>query len=278
MLHCSRTGSKVIITGWTFSIRGTLTTCSALIYEQAAVQQSPWGSNLTSNMLKAVLIAVFLTALGGCSSQVTVNAPTIPDPLVDRIPISVAVKFPVEFEHFVHQENVIGKEKWTIDLGRSNILLFTKLFDAMFDEFTVVDTSVDPRDLPIDAWIEPSIDAFEFSVPSQSQTPSFAVWIRYRIKIFDSQGNQFANWPISAYGKSLTTTMGGDNALRRAAVLAMRDAAALVIMQMDSATGISSLNREPLSSAAASPGPEPPNTMVEETQTTAAEDTTDETG
>jgi len=248
------------------------------------VQQSPWGrGNLTSKMLKAILIAVFLTALGGCSSQVTVNAPTIPDPLVDRIPISVAVKFPDEFEHYVHQEQVLGKEKWTIDLGRSNTLLFTKLFDAMFDEFMVVDNSVDPRDLAIDAWIEPSIDAFEFSVPSQSQTPSFAVWIRYRIKIFDSGGNQFANWPISAYGKSLSTAMGADNALRRAAVLAMRDAAALVIMQMDRATGISSLNRETLSKVAASPDPamtEPalPETAPEDSQTTASEDTTDETG
>ncbi len=204
--------------------------------------------------------------------------PSIPDPLVDRIPISVAVKFPDVFEHYVHEEQVIGKQKWTIDLRRSNTLLFTKLFDAMFDEFTVVDDSVDPRDLPIDALIEPSIDAVEFSVPSQSQTSSFAVWIRYRIKIFDSEGNQFANWPISAYGKSQSTKMGGDNALRRAAVLAMRDAAALIIMQMDRATGISSLNRETQSSVAASPEPELPDTMVEETQTTAAEDMTDETG
>ncbi len=233
---------------------------------------------MISSTLKAISIAVFLTALGGCSSQVTVHDPSIPDPLVDKIPISVAVKFPDVFEHFIHEEQVIGKQKWTIDLRRSNALLFTKLFRAMFNELTVIDDGVDPRDIPIDALIEPSIDAVEFSVPSQSQTSSFAVWIRYRIKIFDSEGNQFANWPISAYGKSLTTTMGGDNALRRAAVLAMRDAAALIIMQMDRATGISSLNREPLSSAAASPGPELPNTMVEETQTTAAEDMTDETG
>ena len=238
---------------------------------------------MTSNTLNPASIAVFLTALGGCSSQVTVHDPSIPDPLVEKIPISIAVKFPDEFEHFVHQENVIGKEKWTIDLGRSNTLLFIKLFEAMFDEFTVVDDSVDPRDLPIDAWIEPSIDAFEFSVPSQSQTPSFAVWIRYRIKIFDSEGNQFANWPISAYGKSLSTAMGGDNALRRAAVLAMRDAAALIIMQMDRATGISSLNRETLSSIAASPEPAMPEPALpegapEESQTSAAEDTTDETG
>ncbi len=233
---------------------------------------------MISNTLKAVLVAVFLTALGGCSSTVTVHDPSIPDPLVDKIPISVAVKFPDVFEHFVHEEQVIGKEKWTIDLGRSNTLLFTKLFDAMFDDLTVVDDGVDPRDIPIDAWIEPSIDAVEFSVPSQSQTPSFAVWIRYRIKIFDSEGNQYANWPISAYGKSKSTKMGGDNALRRAAVLAMRDAAALIIMQMDRATGISSLNRETQSSVAASPEPELPDTMVEETQTTAAEDMTDETG
>ena len=54
--------------------------------------------------------------------------------------------------------------------------------------------------------------------------------------------------------------------------------AALIIMQMDKATGISKLNREPLPSVAASPGPELPNTMVEETQIIASEDTTDETG
>jgi hypothetical protein len=136
------------------------------------VQQSARGrSNLTSNTLRAVLIAVFLTALGACSSQVTVDAPTIPDPLVDRIPISVAVKFPDAFEHFVHQENVIGKEKWTIDLGRSNILLFTKLFDAMFEDFTVADDSVDPRDLPMSRASTPS--SFQSQVkakrlPSQS--------------------------------------------------------------------------------------------------------------
>jgi hypothetical protein len=80
-------------------------------------------------------------------------------------------------------------------------------------------------------------------VPSQSQTDAFAVWIRYRIKIFDQEGNQIANWPISAYGKSLDPGIGGDDeALRRAAVLAMRDAAALVILQMDKATGISALS------------------------------------
>jgi len=157
------------------------------------------------------------------------------------MPLSVGARYPESFDHFVHEEQVIGKEKWQIDLGASNRMLFDKLFSAMFTEFQVLDDSTDPASLGIDAVIEPSIDAFEFSVPEQSQTDSFAVWIRYRIKIFDRHGTQIANWPISAYGKSQTTLFGDDEALRRAAVLAMRDAAALIIMQMDKSTGISSL-------------------------------------
>jgi hypothetical protein len=234
-------------------------------------------------MLRAISIAVFLTAVGGCSSQVTVNNPTIPDPLVEKIPLSVAVRYPPEFEHYVHTEQVIGKEKWTIDLGRSNEFLFTNLFRSMFNDLMVVDSSAQPGDLGVDALIEPSIDAFEFSTPNQSQTQAFAVWIRYRIKIFDKEGEQFANWPISAYGKSQTTMMGGDEALRRAAVLAMRDAAALIVMQMDKTTRISRLGRRPVSSVAASPKPQPPAPTTaepeeEEPQATVSEDVSDETG
>ncbi len=234
-------------------------------------------------MLRAISIAAILAAVGGCSSQVTVNNPTIPDPLVEKIPLSVAVRYPPDFEHYVHEEQVIGKEKWTIDLGRSNKFLFTNLFRSMFNDLTVVETGEQPDDLDIDALIEPSIDAFEFSTPSQSQTQAFAVWIRYRIKIFDRDGEQFANWPISAYGKSQSTAMGGDAALERAAVLAMRDAAALIVMQMDKTTRISRLGRRSVSSVAATPKPQPPAPTTaepeeKEPQATVSEEVSDETG
>ena len=108
------------------------------------------------------------------------------------------VRYPASFENFVHEERVIGKETWKIDLGRSNRLLFDKLFGSMFTNLTVLEGEVDPATLNFDALIEPDIDAFEFSVPEQSQTDAFAVWIRYRIRIFDDAGTQIANWPISA--------------------------------------------------------------------------------
>lgn len=228
--------------------------------------------------LKFVSVAMFVAALSGCSTQVSLKDPTIPDPLIDKLPLSVAARFPETFEHFVHEEQVIGKKKWTIDLGRSNSMLFEKLFGSMFTEFKVIPPDAEPGDLGIDALIEPSIDAFEFSVPNQSQTDAFAVWIRYRIKIFDGEGNQIANWPISAYGKSLSKGIGSDDALRRAAVLAMRDAAALVILQMDKATGISALSETRRGSLAAQPTTVPKPAAAENLQTITQEDPRDDTG
>jgi hypothetical protein len=221
---------------------------------------------------------LLLAVLQGCGSQVAVHDPRIPDPLISQMPMSVAVRYPETFDSFVHEEEVIGKEKWKIDLGESNKLLFTKLFSAMFSDFQVLKDDADPRDLQIDALIEPGIDAFEFSVPEQSQTDAFAVWIRYRIKIFDSEGNQVANWPISAYGKSQSSTFGGDEALRRAAVLAMRDAAALVILQMDKSTGISSLSKARPPESGAVPESGHATASPAPVQTTAAEDKVDEPG
>ena len=224
---------------------------------------------MSSRLKIAVALLGALVAAGCGGAKVTLQNPTIPQPLIDRLPLAVAARSPEAFDHFVHEEQVIGKEKWSIDLGQANRLLFTQLFDSMFTDFTVISDDTDPRDLQIDALIEPTIDAFEFSVPSQSQTDDFAVWIRYRIKIFDAAGTQVANWPIAAYGKSQTTTFGGDQALQRAAVLAMRDAAALIILQMDKSTGISKLSNASAQEHQAS-GAEPG------VQTTAAEDPFDE--
>ena len=216
---------------------------------------------------KKISVALLMAVLSGCATSVSVDNPRIPDPLITPMPLSVGARYPDVFDHFVHEEQVIGKEKWQVNLGASNRMLFDKLFGAMFTEFQVIDESVDPASLGIDVMIEPTIDAFEFSVPEQSQTDSFAVWIRYRIKIFDRNGTQIANWPISAYGKSQTTMFGDDEALRRAAVLAMRDAAALIIMQMDKSTGISSL----INSSGAEPAAD-----AATIQTTAAEEITDD--
>lgn len=171
--------------------------------------------------------------VAGCGSNVRLDPPTIPAPLVNSMPLHIVVRIPDQLQHFTHTESVIGNDEWTIDLGRSNAVFFEQLFSYMFDEVTVVGPEDDASLVEFDALIEPSIDAFEFSVPAQTKSEAFAVWIRYRIQLYDPQGQLVGNYPVSAYGKSLTTLMGGDEALQRAAVLAMRDAAALMIIRFD---------------------------------------------
>lgn len=200
--------------------------------------------------LRLVTAAILATVLlAGCSSTVTMEMPTIPEPRIEKIPVEVAVRIPAEFQDFVHTEEVLGKDSWTIHLGRSNAVFFEQLFNFMFETVVVLGPDDDPRNYQFDALIEPSIEGFEFSVPAQSQTDAFAVWIRYRIAVFDSLGNRASSWTISAYGKSQKEGLGGTDSLRRAAVLAMRDAAALIIMQMDKVSRVRQLADGPLAPA-----------------------------
>ena len=69
------------------------------------------------------------------------------------------------------------------------------------------------------------------------------------MSVFDSVGNRASSWTVNAYGKSQQEELGGSESLKRAAVLAMRDAAALIIMQMERATNISQLANGPLQPA-----------------------------
>jgi len=200
---------------------------------------------IATKQLKNSVILVFLLA-AGCASNVTVENPTIPEPRIDKLPMDIAVRIPAEFHHFVHEENVLGRESWTIDLGAANASFFTQLFGYMFENVIVIGPDENALDYNFDALVEPTIEGFEFSVPNQSKTDAFAVWIRYRMQIFDSLGNNASTWTVSAYGKSQKEGMGGSKSLQRAAVLAMRDAAALILLQMDKSTKIGELADGPL--------------------------------
>lgn len=200
----------------------------------------------------------------GCASSLEVDMPTIPKPRMEKIPVDVAVRLPENFQGFTHTESVLGKSDFTIHLGNSNANFFTQLFDYMFESVVVLGPDDDPRDFQFDALIEPSIEGFEFSVPNQTQTDAYSVWIRYRMNVFDSVGNRASSWSVSAYGKSQKEGITGTDSLRRAAVLAMRDAAALIVMQMDKVSKIRDLADGPLEPAAEVPEERVAGTQSEE--------------
>lgn len=219
-------------------------------------------------MIKSLRLIAFagLAAVGlaGCASSLQVDMPTIPKPRLEKIPVDVAVRIPENFNGFTHTENVLGKSEFTIHLGDSNANFFKQLFAYMFESVVVLGPDDDPRDFQFDALIEPSIEGFEFSVPNQTQTDAYSVWIRYRLSVYDSVGNRASSWTISAYGKSQKEGITGTDSLRRAAVLAMRDAAALIVMQMDKVSKIRQLADGPLEPETTAPDPQLAGTTTEE--------------
>ena len=151
--------------------------------------------NPTHSKLPILLVAAGL--LTACSSNVTLEQATIPKPLTDKMPVTVGLRMPADFYDYVHEEEVYGRDQWSISLGDSNAALFRQLFEHMFRDVKILSADEDPGSAGIDALIEPSIDAFEFSVPAQSKTDSFAVWVRYRIKVYDMDGNLVCQEPCS---------------------------------------------------------------------------------
>jgi len=188
-----------------------------------------------------LLSLFFITSIISCSSQISIKDPGIPNLLVTQLPYHVAIIYPKNFENFIHEEKVIGKKSWKIDFTRSNKLLFNKIFSSFFSGITILDGLDNTSNLEFDLVIKPSIDAIEFSVPEQSQDETFSVWIRYRIKMFNNNGVEVINWPISSYGKTSTSTFANEQDLANAAVLAMRDAAALIILQIEKSKKITNI-------------------------------------
>lgn len=194
---------------------------------------------LTGRLSAIVAVVLAALAITGCSSQVALKNPSIPEPLLNQLPLKVAVRYSPEMTNYVHEEEVLGRQKWTINLGAANKLAFRQLFRSMFSEVVEVDADTDAGDVGADALIEAGIEAFEFALPAQSRTDAYTIWIRYRLRIFDDEGTEVTNWPIAAYGKAGSEGMfSADEALARAAVLAMRDAAAMIGLRFARETGM----------------------------------------
>jgi hypothetical protein len=194
---------------------------------------------LTGRLSATVAVVLAALAIAGCSNQVALRNPTLPDPLLNQLPLKVAVRYSPEMSNYVHEEEVLGRQKWTINLGEANKLAFRHLFGSMFSEVVEVDADTDVEAVGADALIEASIEAFEFALPAQSRSDAYTIWIRYRLRIFDAEGTEISNWPIAAYGKAGSEGIfSADEALARAAVLAMRDAAAMIGLRFARETGL----------------------------------------
>jgi hypothetical protein len=169
-----------------------------------------------------------LPLLAGCDQALIVPT-TFPEPVVEPLPLDVALHFTDEFTSYRYAEDVPGDASWDIELGKANVALFESVSRRLFRSATRVSSRpVGAEAAAYDAIIEPTVAAFEFSLPSQSATNQYSVWIRYTVKVFRPDGTELTAWNISAYGESDSTLLRPARSMEQATILALRDAAAML--------------------------------------------------
>lgn len=167
-------------------------------------------------------------ALGACkSSQVIVEA-SFPTPLIAPLPVSMGVLIPEELFNFIYTEDIPDQSLWTIALGDANVAMLEPLFKGMFRETRdVAALPLGGADVGLDGVIEPKLEKFEFDVPIGERDEFVEVWMQYQITVYEPDGTQVAQWPVSGYGKS-ELLRDQEDAVQRAAVVAMREAGATI--------------------------------------------------
>ena len=178
--------------------------------------------------LRATLGGAIIACLAaGCAQTVEVKS-DFPDPLVETLPLKVGMRYSEQFLEYSYAEDLPDDVTWSFSIGESNRKLFDKIFTTLMEQAVELGDG-DSAD-GLDAIIEPSVVALEFSLPRQSRSDQFAVWIRYMLKVMDTNGELISELPISAYGQSDSKLLNGDDSMRQATIRAMRDAAVSIIV------------------------------------------------
>lgn len=137
-----------------------------------------------------------------------------------------------ELTDYVHEEKLEKNGNWVIDIGAAQQPMFENLFRGLFTNFETL-PKVDGQSTAHNGVIVPSITQVQFSIPSQTRTDYFEVWIKYQVQLFDEQ-TLIAEWPITAYGKANVRNYGlvsTNQALTAAALAACRDAMAFFALE-----------------------------------------------
>lgn len=187
---------------------------------------------------KCRLGALVALTLVGCSGAKVQMEGEIPTPLVNRLPLQIGLYLEPALVQYVFEEKIDKYGDWRIDVGPIQAKLFKQITNAMFIEAPLVE-SVTPTGLALDAVLAPSIVDFQISIPSQTRSEFYEVWIKYLMRLYDPQGTLIAEWPLTAYGKANRGDFGALESsdgpgIQHATMTALRDAGAFLALRFTS--------------------------------------------
>lgn len=186
-------------------------------------------------MMQKVAAFGLAVLLAGCAGIQVEPKQQLPPPLIDQLPVTVAVCFPEEFRTYVHHEER-NQVKYTVDLGPAHVVKLQRLLQAMFARVVEVD---DPaRALQVDSSIvmvlEPRFEDYAFLTPRDMAGDYFTVTIRYRLNVFNPRGQQVDGYVFTGYGREKSAMLSNTEPLVLATQRAMRDAGAKLAVELTS--------------------------------------------
>jgi hypothetical protein len=172
-----------------------------------------------------------LAAVAGCAPTRFETTAEVPPPLIDKIPITVGVHLPLEFREKVYEEKrEKGGGEYAIGLGKAQSAGFMRIMEAMFDHVVTWSAPGDAArtDARIRGVLEPVLEDYAFVTPMDSGTQLYAASLKYTVRLYTPKGELSESWTFTGYGSQPASSFPGkgDDALKAATRLAMRDAAA----------------------------------------------------
>ena len=207
---------------------------------------------LSAKRLAALFILLFVVA---CTSREVVVEGAFPTPLIDPVPVSVGILFTQEFRahELIDDATGRGEVSWRVSTGSAQVDFWSTLFPAFFQNVVFINSYEDLETYDVDAVLIPEVSEVQYAIPLYTSVKVYEIWMRYQLSLVEPEQimdtdnktinlenmQAFAEWPLTAYGKTPTAFMQSDiDAVNLAAVMALRDAGANFITSFARVPGV----------------------------------------
>jgi len=193
-------------------------------------------------MIRRIVALGLAAMLAGCGGIKVEPKQQLPPPLIDQLPVTVAVYYPAEFRSYVHQEERY-QVKYSVNLGPAHVVKLQRLLQAMFARVVEVDdparaVEVDPSVVMV---LEPRFEDYAFLTPRDMAGDYFTVTIRYRLNLFNPRGERVDGYVFTGYGREKSILLSNTEPLVLATQRAMRDAGAKIAVELTSQESVKRL-------------------------------------
>ncbi len=189
-------------------------------------------------------LALGVLVMGGCARNIEVPA-SVPTPLMAALPVTIGVYYEeADFSKFLYIEKLLYGPEINVELGEANVNMFDRMVSSVFSA-TVPLKQPRADGTSVDAIIAPTVDEYAFLTPDQSGVNFYSVSIRYKVDLLSPSGDLLDSWKVDSYGRTRSTGLTGTNSLSQANEEALRDAAAVLALDLQKRPSVLSLSEGP---------------------------------